>query len=217
MSKEDKAKSGVYVDMPHGFSKPWKYLKLKKSLYGLKQAPRNFFQHLKKQLESIGFESNSDVDPCLFVTNKVICIVYVDDTLCFSPKEEYIKEVILGLRTCELELEVEDSATGFLGVNIDRRENGIIKLTQEGLIKRIIEALQIDEKPRKFTPATTKPLIKDLNGDPPDGTHSYPNIIRMMQYLQGHSKPDITYALSQCAKFTHSPRRSHEVSLERIG
>ena len=39
----------------------------------------------------------------------------------------------------------------------------------------------------------------------------------MLQYLQGHSRPDITYAVSQCARFTLSPRRSHEIALERIG
>ena len=81
MSNENQGKSGVYVEMPRGFSKQGKVLKLKQSLYGLKQAPRNFFQHLKKQLESVGFESNPDIDPCLFVSKKVICIVYVDDTL----------------------------------------------------------------------------------------------------------------------------------------
>ena len=87
MSKEEQQKSGVYVDMPRGFSTAGKVLKLKKSLYGLKQAPRNFFHHLKKQLESLGFKSNPDIDPCLFVTDNVICIVYVDDTLFFSPKQ----------------------------------------------------------------------------------------------------------------------------------
>ena len=39
----------------------------------------------------------------------------------------------------------------------------------------------------------------------------------MMQYLQEHSWPEISYAVSQCARFTHSPRQSHEVALERIG
>ena len=39
----------------------------------------------------------------------------------------------------------------------------------------------------------------------------------MLQYLQGHSRPDITYAVSQVARFVHSPRRSHEIALERIG
>jgi hypothetical protein len=38
----------------------------------------------------------------------------------------------------------------------------------------------------------------------------------MLQYLQGHSRPDITYAVSQCACFSHSPRRSHEIALEHI-
>ena len=161
MSKTDQEKSGVYVETPRGFSKPGKVLKLKKSLYGLKQAPRNFFQHLKNQLESLGFKSNPDIDPCSFMTDKVICIVYVDDTLFFSPKEEYIEEVITGLKSCELELEVENSVAGFLGVYIDRREDGTIKLTQEGLIKRIIEALRVKDEPRKFTPAAAEPLSND--------------------------------------------------------
>jgi hypothetical protein len=39
----------------------------------------------------------------------------------------------------------------------------------------------------------------------------------MLQYLQGHSRPDITFAVSQCARFAHSPHPSHEVALERIG
>ena len=39
----------------------------------------------------------------------------------------------------------------------------------------------------------------------------------MMQYLQGHSRLDITYTVSQCTKSTHLPRRCHEVALESIG
>jgi hypothetical protein len=39
----------------------------------------------------------------------------------------------------------------------------------------------------------------------------------MLQYLQGHSRPDITFAVSQCARWTHNPKRSHEAALERIG
>jgi hypothetical protein len=39
----------------------------------------------------------------------------------------------------------------------------------------------------------------------------------MLQYLQNHTRPDITYAVSQCARFVHSPRRSHEEALIQIG
>ena len=84
MTPEEQERAGVYVEMPKGFREPGKVYKLKKSLYGLKQAPCNFFQHLKKNLEAVGFEQQIDIDPCLFISPKVICLVYVDNTLLCS-------------------------------------------------------------------------------------------------------------------------------------
>jgi hypothetical protein len=219
MTEQERARSGVFIEMPRGFSQPGKVLKLKRSLYGLRQSPRNFFQHLKSKLESVGFVSNEAVDPCLFISDRVICLVYVDDTLFFSPKEEYINDVIEKLSKAELELEVENSVAGFLGVHIERNNaDGSVKLTQSGLAKRIIDALNVTHMPRKFTPATLIPLVKDEDGEPPNAAYSYAtSVIGMMLYLQGHSRPDITYAVSQCARFVHSPRRSHETALEQIG
>jgi hypothetical protein len=160
----------VFVDMPRGFSQQGKCLKLKKSIYGLRQSPRNFFQHLKGKLESAGLVSNSELDPCLFLSDEVICLVYVDNTLFFLPKAEYIDEIIQRLRDNDMELEEESSVGGFLGVNMtyDKVEN-TVKLTQEGLTKRIIEALNIKHMPQKLTPATHEPLVKDSDGDPPNG------------------------------------------------
>jgi Reverse transcriptase (RNA-dependent DNA polymerase) len=83
MTKEEQSRSGIYVQMPRGFGQAGKVLKLKKSLYGLRQAPRNFFLHLKAQLEAIGFKSQEDFDPCLFMLKNVICLVYVD-AHCFT-------------------------------------------------------------------------------------------------------------------------------------
>ena len=109
--------------MPRGFREPGKVLKLKKSLYGLKQSPRNFFLHLKSKLESIGFTNNEELDPCLFVSPNVVCLVYVDDTLFYSRRVEYIDEAIEQLRNADMELEVEGSVAGFLGVHIERDTN----------------------------------------------------------------------------------------------
>jgi hypothetical protein len=113
----------LYVDMPRGFSESGKILKLKKSLYGLKQSPRNFFQFLKGKLEKIWFVSAMDIDPCLFIFDKVICLVYVDDTLFYSPKPEYIDEVIQKLRDENVDLEEEEDIASFLGVHIKRNES----------------------------------------------------------------------------------------------
>ena len=91
-------KDEVFLEMPEGFIKPGKVLKLNQSLYGLKQAPRNFFEHLKGRLEGAGFKQCTHLDPCLFVSDKVITVNYVDNTLFFLPKMEYIEDVMKCLR-----------------------------------------------------------------------------------------------------------------------
>jgi hypothetical protein len=204
--------------MPRGFSEGGKVLKLKKSLYGLKQSSRNFYQHLKTKLEKVGFTSMEDVDPCLFISDKVICLVYVDDCLFYSPKAEYIDEMIQKLRENDMTLEVEDSVAGFLGVHIDRNDNtGEVTLTQTGLIERIIKALGVECEHGISTPAAPEALHTDKDGDPAQSHYSYSSVIGMLQCLQGHSRPDITYAVSQCSRFIHCAKRSHEIALERIG
>ncbi|KAG7370589.1 reverse transcriptase RNA-dependent DNA polymerase [Nitzschia inconspicua] len=181
----------VYVRMPRGFAEEGKVLKLRRSLYGLKQSPRNFFLHLKSNLEACGFRNPSpDTDPCLFVWDKVVCVVYVDDTLLSSPRSEWIDEAIAQLEANGMALEVEASVAGFLG---------------------------IENEPAVHTPAAATPLVKDLDGDPPDGTFNYAIVIGMLGYLQSNSRPDIAFAVSSAARFTHHPRRSHEISLQRIG
>jgi hypothetical protein len=103
----------VYTEMPKSFGKPGIVLKLRKSLYGLKQSPRNFFHHLLGKLHEVVFTSSTS-DPCLLISGKVISLVYVDDTLFFSPKQEYIDEILLKLKAKDLDLKIEEDMKGFL-------------------------------------------------------------------------------------------------------
>jgi hypothetical protein len=69
------------------------------------------------------------------MSSKVICFVYVDDRLLWSPKVQWIEEKIKRLQGNGMTLEIEDSVAGFLGVHIERNQSdGLIKLTQVGLI-----------------------------------------------------------------------------------
>ena len=172
-------------------------------MYGLKQSPRNFFLHLKEKLEVCGFEQ-SLADRCLFISPKVICLVYVDDTLLYAEDMRDIDEAIKAIEASGMHLEVEDDVAGFLGVLIDRKQDGTIHMTQVGLTDRIIKALNIGDLPIKRTPAEYGCLGKNEFGDPPQGTYSYPSVIGMLQYLQGHSRPDITMAVSQCARYARA-------------
>ena len=114
-------------------------------------------------------------------------------------------------------LEKEDSVAGFLGVHIDRMDDGRLHLTQKGLISRIIEAMAIEHLPVTKVPAKRGVLPKDEDGEPPNGNFNYASVVGMLQYLQAHSRPDITFAVSQCARYAYSPKRSHEEALIRIG
>ena len=58
--------------------------------------------------------------------------------------------------------------------------------------------------------------LDSLSVDPPSETWSYASVVGMMMYLSTNSRPDIAYAVHQCARFTHCPRRSHELGLKRI-
>lgn len=63
-----------------------KVLLFLKSLYGLKQAAHNWFNTIKLALTNRGFQQ-SKVDPCVFINNDMVVLVYVDDCLLFAPKE----------------------------------------------------------------------------------------------------------------------------------
>ncbi len=156
-------------------------------------------------------------DQCLFISGTVVCLVYVDDTLLYVEDMEDINVAIKAIEDAGMHLEVEDDVAGFLGVLIDLKNDGTIHMTQTGLTDRIIKALNTGHLPNKRTPAEYGCLGKNEFGDPPQGTYSYMSVIGMLQYLQGHSRPDITMAVSQCSRYTHSPKVQHEKALERIG
>ncbi len=158
--------------MPQGFKQYDKQgrpkdLKLNRTLYGLRQSPHAFWLYLINKLEQCGLKQ-SKLDPCLFIGTRVICVVYVDDLPLWSPKEEYIYK--LGELLCaeDVELEEEGDAAGSLGVQLHRKEaTGPIHMTQEGLIKQVIEALglDMDQTNAKGTPAEQKPQVKDKKGE----------------------------------------------------
>jgi len=50
-----------------------------------------------------------------------------------------------------------------------------------GMIKRIIEALGLDDGAKgKFIPSESKPLVKDINGDLASGAFSYSSVVGML-------------------------------------
>ncbi|CAI7833562.1 unnamed protein product [Closterium sp. NIES-53] len=102
-----------------GSGRVWK---LKKALYELKQTPRQWYLKLLEVLEEIGFTPSS-ADHSLIMLGKEeqrsFMVVYVDDTLIFSPSSDILKEVMLKLRD-KFKCRALGDVSFYLGLHIER-------------------------------------------------------------------------------------------------
>jgi Reverse transcriptase (RNA-dependent DNA polymerase). len=205
----------VYIEPPRGFAGrdgADKVLKLLKSLYGLKQAPKTFFEKLRARLLERGFTA-SEIDPCLFMKNNMICVVYVDDTiLCGPDSEEELEREIKGLGVNNLEtrhsfqLRTNEGEVGdFLGIVwIEKRDNGKFHLTQTGLIDKVLKTTNMENCNAISMPANREAIGADRDGASFSESWKYSNVIGMLLYLSGNTRPDITFAVHQCGRFSRS-------------
>ena len=214
----------VYIEPPRGFGRSDgkdMILKLNKSLYGLRQAPKTFFDKLKDGLLERGF-IQSDHDPCLFLKDNMICVVYVDDTIIAGPDSDAIESLITDLGVAKdehrhtFELRDEGEVGDFLGIRIGKMDNTSFHLSQTGLISKILKESNMENANSCKTPASPTPLHLDSEGEPFNESWDYASIVGMLMYLAGNSRPDIAYAVHQCARFTHCPRNSHAIGIKRI-
>jgi hypothetical protein len=214
----------LYMELPKGFeiggaAKGEYVLQLHKNVYGQKQAGRVWNQHLVEKLKSIGFQQ-SHTDECVFFHGSAVYVLYTDDSILAGPNETELDDILDKMRNVGLDITVEGDISDFLGVNIDRKEDGTIHLTQPQLIESILKDLRLDGDIVKplGTPALASTILNSHLSSPSfDNNFHYRSVIGKLNYLEKCSRPDIAYAVHQCARFSHSPRKEHGEAVKRIG
>jgi len=191
---------------------------LTKNLYGTKQAACGWFLHLCDGLLTQGFQQ-STIDPCLFFRHDCILVVYTDDCLIFGPSAAHVDHVISTLKTTFL-LKDEGEICDFLGIRVNRNlQNGTISLIQPGLIDSVLTNLGLltDERVHgKYTPSATI-LHSDPDGALRQETWNYRSVIGKLNFIAANTRPDLSFAVHQCAKFSHHPHLLHEKAVKHIG
>ena len=212
----------VYMELPFGFQsddRGRKVLRLKRSLYGLKQASNNWFEHLIQGLDQRNFVP-STIDPCLWYNEDTILLIYVDDVIIFSRHNNSIDNLIDSLQNGpeKYVLTDEGDINKYLGVDIFQHNDNTFELRQPFLIDRCLKSMQLklESNPKK-TPVTKPLLHKDINGDSRKFDWNYRQVIGMLNYLQSSTRPDISMATHQCARFCQDPKALHERAVRHIG
>jgi Reverse transcriptase (RNA-dependent DNA polymerase)/GAG-pre-integrase domain len=212
----------MYMEVPKGFnvhgSRTTHVLKLLKNIYGQKQAGRVWNDFLTEGLVELGF-TQSKQDMCLLWRGSCIIVVYTDDTLVTGPCVDEIDKAIDNIGN-RFVITSNDRVNDFLGVNIAINErDGIITFTQPQLIKSILYDLGLKEESKiKYTPAVANNILHEFKDSTNHvETWNYRSVIGKLNYLEKSSRPDISYAVHQCARFCQNPKVEHSAAVKHIG
>ena len=165
----------------------------------------------------------SKVDPCLFMSKTVMCVVYVDDCLFWERSQYDIDNVVKSFKengtSYNWEHSKGESVSEFLGIDIKTLDNGGFQFFQTGLIRKVLEATGMEHSYGLPTPTKVEAPLGTVVNDSEakrDWPNSYASVIGMMLYLASKTRPDKSFAVHQCARFTHNTKVSHETSVKRI-
>ena len=209
----------VWIHLPRGFRSergPDTCLQLKKSLYGLSVAPRLWYEHLSEALRDDGFLPCSN-DQCLLYKATILIVMYVDDVGIAYSNQADLDKLFATLTEKGFTFTKEGTFEAFLGIKFERNlEKGTLTLTQKGLIQKIKEATGMNDSNGNWTPASQVALGIDPDGPAMQEEWSYRSIVGMLLYLSTNTRPDISFAVSQVARFSHNPKRSHASAVKSI-
>ena len=189
-------------------------LKLKQNLYGLKDGGRTWWEHCSEGLLSMGFKP-SKVDKCVYIKDEVVIVCYVDDVLMFTKSKGQIEETHQALTDRKFVFTKEGKVTEYLGICINKREDGSFSMSQPHMLRRIIESIPgLDKENPRDTPAMpTVTLTKDVGGKPRKGAWHYHSVIGMLNFVVQSTHPDVACAVHQCARFCENPKLSHKLAI----
>jgi hypothetical protein len=190
----------IYMQQPEGFNdESGRVCRLRKSLYGLKQGPRCWNKRFGEFLRNRGFKQN-EADPCVFIRcnahGKIIIALYVDDGLVAATSDEEARQFVDELRS-EFKITAK-KASYFLGLEINLRQDGSVKMNQESYTRKLLVRFGMSECRSLSTPAVTdsgKAVPTNGNNTIDHEQFSYRSAVGGLLYLSTGSRPDIAYAV----------------------
>jgi hypothetical protein len=217
-----KLEEEVFMKQPEGFvAKEQEHLvcRLKKSLYGLKQSPRCWNIALDQHLKGLGF-IQVESDPCIYRASSgepFFIGVYVDDIVMASKSKGRLAEVKHSLAK-KFDIKDLGKLHHFLGMKIVQDEStGNVWVGQQVYTENLLRKFGMESAKPVATPvdSSTK-LVKATANDECIDQQKYQSAVGSLLYLAMATRPDITFAVSNVAKFFSHPTTQHWTAVKRI-
>ena len=150
-------------------------------------------------------------DPCLYVALEgeiFLIAVYVDDILLAGKDDERMAAV---KQAFSQEFQVKDMGElhHFLGMKVVQdQETGNVWIGQKSYLENILRSFGMENCKAIRTPvdASTK-LMKAVHNDTDVDQKLYQSAVGSLLYLSLATRPDITFAVSNVAKFCAKPSK----------
>ena len=146
--------------------------------------------------------------------------LYTDDSILAGPDKAEMDQIIKEMQEAKLDITIEGDLQDFLGVNIERKADGTIHLTQPHLIDQILKDLRLEDEnvTTKPIPASSSKLLsRHSESEAFDGSFDYRSVIGKCNYLEKSTRSDIAYITHQCARFSTDPKQEHGKALRWLG
>ena len=212
----------VYMHQPEGFVADGQedlVCKLKRSIYGLKQSPRCWNTTLDTYLKKIGF-LQSVSDPCVYIAavdEMAVIGVYVDDIVIACKSEERLRRIKHDI--CQ-KFDVKDLGKlhHFLGMKIIQDDaTGDVWIGQTAYADKVLKEYGMQDAKNVGTPVDVgAKLTKATEGDENFDQSIYQSAVGCLLYLSTRTRPDISFAVSNVAKYSSNPTVKHWTAIKRI-
>jgi histone deacetylase 1/2 len=213
--------SPIYLELPPGYQRNNPKLldhvmKIKTSLYGDRRAANLWYNKLRTELLSKHFNFKCSVfDPCLFIRDDCMLVVYVDDAIVFARDDKVVAAVLKKLGDRGFDYSRDGDFNSYLGVQIDDLPNGTKKLSQPGLTNQLLDVMGLTDANACRTPVSG-PLFQCKDSEPFDASFNYRSALGMLMYLANNTRPEISFAVNACAQYSVAPKEPHGAAVKRI-
>ena len=137
--------------------------------------------------------------------------------ICMCPINKPIDAFLTDMQKGGFTLTDQGDVNEYLGIKVVKAKDGkTMDLMQPHLINKIITSASLSSESKTHQTPAALILNKFKDSKTSSEKMDYRSVIGQMNYLAATTRPDIAFAIHQCARLCSDPRKPHYKALKHI-